>query len=217
MEKEMAPATFKDEGSIDYSWYVSEDGKEVNWRTIGDVVWNMDESLCQVHIYERYKDVDACLQHSATFAPFGARFMACGDFAGFYVMVGSRREGDELAGTDGLSPTLAEFDGYLIIWIKIDASCRSFSMIPVAFARNSLRRWSRSAITGRHPQRRRWRRSPCRSRGSGCQVPSQVWKRRIFQVEWWLNWRSEKSCRDCGDEEVDAVDPWIVVAAILEP
>ena len=55
---EMVPSTYKDAGSLDYSWYISDDETEV-------------------HIFERYKDAEACLEHGATFAPFGARFMDC--------------------------------------------------------------------------------------------------------------------------------------------
>lgn len=64
---EMVEATRGEPGAQDYEWYVGEDG-----------------SVC--HIFERYVDSDAALQHLENFgANFAERFMACFAPTAFYV------------------------------------------------------------------------------------------------------------------------------------
>ncbi|KAI9012229.1 hypothetical protein DFJ74DRAFT_683085 [Hyaloraphidium curvatum] len=90
--EEMSAAVEKDKLSIDYSWYVTDDGSEV-------------------HIYERYQGVEGCMEHNASFAPFAARFMGCADFGDFWVFGDVPTDGDGAKLREGLKGLNAKFLG----------------------------------------------------------------------------------------------------------
>lgn len=59
---EMVEATSKEEGSLVYEWTLGADGKEV-------------------HVYERYRDVEAAKAHLLTWSQMAGRFMSVVDIS----------------------------------------------------------------------------------------------------------------------------------------
>lgn len=102
----MVAATYADAGSVDYLWYISDDKKEV-------------------HFYERYKDADACLEHGATFAKFGERFMSCITWDAFWVFGDLDKDPESAGGKFRaiLEPMKAQF---FVGCDKLQRSGRSF-------------------------------------------------------------------------------------------
>jgi hypothetical protein len=89
---EMVPATFKDAGSRDYSWYISEDESTVHiferfvWTLLTAFRATKERELTSLRrLVHRYADAEACIEHGATFAPFGERFNECITWGDFYV------------------------------------------------------------------------------------------------------------------------------------